>query len=95
MRRRMISVLTMLGNIFTGTIVYTPANDANDYFSDNEATNHLIYDECVGNDSQLPDGLTGSMERHLRSRKRSFKGQTEEEVWSEMYRSLFSLPLGE
>jgi hypothetical protein len=69
-----------------------PCERCKELFSDDtQATHHRKNVECVRIDGELPDGLTESIERHLRKRKKTFKGQTEEDIWREIYRCIFNL----
>ncbi|EPE27971.1 C2H2 and C2HC zinc finger [Glarea lozoyensis ATCC 20868] len=61
------------------------------FSGDVQASHHLQNAECERNDSELPEGLTLSMERQLKKRKKSFKGQTDGEIWEEIFRTLFQL----
>ncbi|XTI94758.1 hypothetical protein V2W45_1257270 [Cenococcum geophilum] len=44
---------------------------------------------CDMRDDEPPEGFDNEQEKKLRSRKRSTHTQTEEEMWKEMYRTLF------
>ena len=65
------------------------------YNDDDEVTDHLKNGACETNESELPDGVTGSMERQLRNRRKAFPGQTEEQIWRQIYKVLFPLVLDE
>ncbi|PVH75679.1 hypothetical protein DL98DRAFT_643694 [Cadophora sp. DSE1049] len=44
---------------------------------------------CQATFGKVPDGISDEMEQKLRSRKRTYRNQTEEDRWKEIYRLLF------
>jgi hypothetical protein len=61
------------------------------FFKDQDKLNiHMLATNiCERRDGQLAEGITPSMEKRLRSRKKLSGDQTEEDRWRTMYRMLF------
>jgi transcription elongation factor Elf1 len=57
--------------------------------NDLEERHTLAVKACELNLIQPAEGITGNIEKKLRSRKKTHKGQSETERWQEMYRILF------
>jgi len=44
---------------------------------------------CDVNDGQAPDGITAEQQLNLKNRAKDYLGQSDEELWFKIYRSIF------
>jgi uncharacterized C2H2 Zn-finger protein len=57
--------------------------------ADNLESHTLEVQGCELNQEQPAEGITGNIEKKLRSRKKAHRGQSETERWREIYSILF------
>ncbi|KAM3087035.1 protein phosphatase regulator [Clarireedia jacksonii] len=76
-------------NKFQGPFVSLPSDLSVPTIPEDLEKHTLAVKACELIHEQQAEGITGNIEKKLRSRKKTYRGQTETERWQEIYRILF------